>query len=226
MSEGVSKIIWATVFAILLDVETYVVNQLIFNHLIDDQQHSSIFVGGYLLSHLILSTLILVITKRLGVFNTSRSAFLKFLTFSLICLVAFFLSPLVWEIFWGIAYFTPLNINWGKLFSGYLWLVAVKYSTVCMVAVFYGLRARAKSKLHPEKELERYGREVPGVVYQKRRHRHLWLVQAAYYVKGQRFETTSLIDRENILTENDKITILYSVRNPQLAKIKELASHD
>jgi hypothetical protein len=113
------------------------------------------------------------------------------------------------------------NIVWIPLAKSLTFLSLIKFISASIIAFIFCTRLEAG--ISDEKELRLYGAITQGVIFRKWKHRHMFLVKIEYHINGNRYETDAKVDRKNIFSENDKVTILYSTRNPYISLIKELA---
>jgi hypothetical protein len=106
-----------------------------------------------------------------------------------------------------------------KLFSvitiGGDWIVVLAIGSVLIVGSIFGFWTGYLS----DKDLERYGKNIDGIVSEKWKSKHKWLFKCKFKVEHKVYETFSFTDKENKYQIGDTLFIRYSSKAPDNNKI-------
>jgi hypothetical protein len=176
------------------------------------------------LSYVITYTLMLFFANRAGVFN--QIGFLLALLYTLLISAPLILLPPVIGLFgWCSIYVGWSGMDWLYVSKGLAGFSLIKFVFSSIIAFVFCILLKGSLGLSDKEELGLYGTTAQGAIYRTWQHRHLRFVRAEYHINGKRYETDSKPDHNHILSENDKVTIIYSTRYPLVSIIKELEDH-
>ena len=104
-------------------------------------------------------------------------------------------------------------------------LKGIVYGSV-FLAIPFGLVLKSESK----NELEMYGIETVGIIDEAwirnpRKRSSVWSVKATYYVKGKEYHTSTKDDVDRVLKDGDTVTVIYSLKTPEMSQIKDLIQY-